>query len=248
MCTIFHISCLLISFVLPSGQLNNGLCFSVAVGLWPFIGTTINTRYPTWPTVESNIAYNPANTSNPLSTSVLRFHGVVGSYLVLKNTGGMTVSSFTWAVKVFVRRDYDGPLFNWVSDDVTNGRYGTHIWIVSNKIFLRVVHDGDPTYYQALSGHELITRAWNDVAVSYNAGDGTVGFSVNGEVSAGNVGIIGKHSTYGDVVLGSRHQHSSEGAPDGRTFQGMMACMRLWNVVRDLSTLRINTPLCKIDF
>lgn len=198
--------------------------------------------------MESSIAYSSVTTSNPFSTSVLRFHGVVESYLVLKNTGGMTVTSFTWAVKVFVGRDNDCPLFNWVSDDVTNGRYGTHIWIVNNKIFLRVVHDRDPTYYKASSGHELITRAWNDVAVSYNAGDGTVEFLVNGEVSAGNVGITGKHSTYGDVVLGSRYQHSREDAPDGRTFQGMMACMRLWNVVRDLGTLRINTPLCKIDF
>ena len=96
----------------------------VAVGPWTFSGHTRNVRHPTWPTVERNVTFEAIDGYYPNSVGVLSLRGHINSYVELKNIdGGLEVTSFTWAAKLYPRDQAEGPLFHWVSNDVaTNER------------------------------------------------------------------------------------------------------------------------------
>ena len=85
---------------------------------------------------------------------------------------------------------------------------------------------------------------WHEVAVSYDADTGSTQMYVNGNIEFTNAGIMVQGVTAGPVVMGSRYYYTS--GKDKSYFHGKIACMRLWNIARDLSTMRMDTPLCKI--
>ena len=88
---------------------------------------------------------------------------------------------------------------------------------------------------------------WHEVAVSYDGETHSLQMYVDGKVNNKIDVISGQGVTSGPVVMGSRYYYSDPNSPDTSYFHGKMACMRLWNIVRDLNTLRMDTPLCKIN-
>ena len=200
---------------------------------------------PLWPVQGYGITYEAANVSDQASPHVLTFHGNIDSYLVLTNTGGLTVTSFTWAAKVFPENLNSSPLFVWVSD--TLSRQGTVIFIQDSKIYIRVHHDGATfTLASTLASDDAFKKnAWNDVAVSYSAQDGKAQVFINGAVNSKTLLLTGAHSTYGDVVIGSRYHYSKASSPDRRALTGKIACMRVWTENKDLTTLFPTQSLCR---
>ena len=96
-----------------------------------------------------------------------------------------------------------------------------------------------------IKGAPMSLNEWYLVAASYDANTGDATINVDGNVQSENIGFVAAGATTGPVVMGSRYYHSGD-RYDTRYFQGKIACMRLWNSVRDLHSLRIDTPLCTI--
>ena len=92
----------------------------------------------------------------------------------------------------------------------------------------------------------LSLNEWHHVAFSYDVNSGDAMINVDGTVKTLNIGLPAADVTTGPVTIGTRNYHSGSNK-DARAFQGKMACMRLWNIVRDLNTLRMDTPLCNIN-
>ena len=88
---------------------------------------------------------------------------------------------------------------------------------------------------------------WHEVAVSYDDETHSLQMYVDGDVRLKTGMMLAQGMTTGPVVMGSRYHHSDPNSPDTSYFHGKMACMRLWNIARDLNTMRIDTPLCKIN-
>ena len=87
---------------------------------------------------------------------------------------------------------------------------------------------------------------WHQVAVSYDANIGVATLSVDGNINSANIGLLAEGLGSGPVLMGSRYYHTRE-HPEQNYFKGMVACMRLWRIARDLSDMRMETPLCMID-
>ena len=87
---------------------------------------------------------------------------------------------------------------------------------------------------------------WHEVAVSYDADTGSTQMYINGKIEFTNAGIMVQGVTAGPGVMGSRSYYTTGSSKDKSYFHGKIACMRLWNIVRDLSAMRMDTPLCKI--
>ena len=171
---------------------------------------------------------------------------MISSYVFLDNTGDLIVSSFTWAANIYPESANDGPLFNWNSNDNTNGFYGTHIWSLSQRLYLRVVDDGYPNFDYIFNTEAFLINQWSKLAVSYDADSGFTQVYVNGAIESAFIGNTGSHSTHGSVEIGTRY-HFNQAFPDfadNRFYMGRMACVRLWNVTKDLNTLSIDTPHC----
>ena len=177
------------------------------------------------------------------STSVISFLGDIDSYVLLTNNGEFAVSSFTWVAKVFPESADDDPLFNWEINNLQCGHHGPHIWIVGAKLWFCVCTTGGLSSF--MQSVIITTNQWHDLAVSYDANTGVVQLSTDGFTESNIIGISRPGDTDGPVLIGSRYYHSGHHY-DSRTFQGRLACMRLWNVVRDLNTLRMDSPLCQI--
>ena len=212
-----------------------------SIGIWTFIDQATNLRNTSAKITTINTPFVPALPDS--STNVISFLGHKDSYVVLENTGELAVSSFTWSAMIFPERAAGGPLFNWPSSYSGCGNHGTHIWFVRGLatrmcegVSLSTVVFSEP----------LSLNVWHHVAVSYDANTGDAVQNVDGTVQTINLGIAAADTTTGPVVIGSRYYHSGT-FNDDRSFQGKIACMRLWNIVRDLNTMRMDTPLCTIN-
>ena len=90
----------------------------------------------------------------------------------------------------------------------------------------------------------LLGSRYQLVIIHHSITSGDVQTSVDGILHSYNIGLPAAGTTVGPVLMGSRYHHSGTNFPDARVFQGKIACMRLWNTVRDLTSLRMDTPLC----
>ena len=93
----------------------------------------------------------------------------------------------------------------------------------------------------------MTINQWHEVAISYDGETGSVQMNVGGNLISDNVGLLAHGPTTGPVVMGSRYYYSNENSPNDNFFLGKIACMRLWNIARDLSKMRTGTPLCTIN-
>ena len=214
---------------------------SASVGFWKFIGEVSNLRNASAVVTMYNTPFVPAVPGGP---DVISFLGQLDSYVVLENNGDLAVSSFTWAAKVFPENTI-GPLFEWHLNSDKCWHFGPHMWIHYGNFFF-----GACTITDALARAEhttaILTGVWYDVAVSHDAVTGATRLRVDNvtETFTVNTGSFG--STEGPVVMGSRY-HFISAEEDSRSFQGKMACVRMWKVVRDVSTLHMDSPMCKIN-
>ena len=219
------------------------MLIAAAIGLWTFIDQAINLRNPTANITTFNTPFVPAVPGG--STNVMSFLGHKGSYVLLENTGDLAVSSFTWSAIIFPESIEGGPLLVWWSDSLQCEQRGLSIKInVNQRLKFHVCGELSPT---GLAGGILSTNQWHEVAVSYDGDTGYAQMYVDGNLDSKNMGLLAQGQTSGPVVMGSRYYFGGSNNPNIKYFQGKMACMRLWNIARDLSTMRMNTPLCKIN-
>ena len=182
---------------------------------------------------------------NGSDKTVVFFAGHQDSYLLLHNDGALAVESFTWSAIVFAdQTSGDGPLFNWITDDPTTFSWATHWWYLWQEsiFYARLLQHG--FFNDVTVSLKMKKNEWNEVAVSYDAVSGTMCAAVNAVVTCNPAGIKGQSLTTGDVVVGSSHYHSVHGK--NRHFKGMITCLKLWRVAKDLRTLQIQTEGCGI--
>ena len=85
---------------------------------------------------------------------------------------------------------------------------------------------------------------WHDVGVTYDSNTGSAQINVDGNLYSRHVGLLAQGVNTGEIVMASLYHH---GNTVNKHFHGKMACVRLWNIARDLNTIRMDTPLCNID-
>ena len=175
-----------------------------------------------------------------LALDAMRFSGSQNSYALITNDGSLDVGlcgSFTWAAYVYPTSPTNrGPLFNWLSTQPGYDYLGTHLWYDNRKITMDTPLDGSSTFRAMFSTGLLNVDTWNVVAFSYDSISGDIEVSVNGNTAGTQTDVQpGLHSTYGNIVIGSRYYFSSSEYPDPRHFDGMIACVRLWSGVAPLS-------------
>ena len=155
------------------------------------------------------------------------------------------MSSFTWSAMIFQESTGGETLLIWLSDSLLCGQRGLSIKInVDQRLKVGVCGESSMTW---LVGGILSINQWLEVAVSYDGDTGYAQVYVDGNLNSMNIGLLPHGRTSGPVVMGSRYYFGGNNSPNIKYFQGQMACMRLWSIARDLSTMRMNTPLCKIN-
>ena len=214
---------------------------SVNVGLWTFIDEAVNLRNPSANITTFNTPFVPAVPGG--NTNVISFLGHKDSYILMENTKELTMSSFTWSAMIFPERYTSGPLFTWWSD-WPGCNYRCVSFRLNNKLLKVGVCTGSSVSWKENDTAVMSLNKWHEVAVSYDSNTGSIQIYVDGGLYTGNIGIFAQGVNTGPVVMGSRYHHGGIG---NKNFQGKIACMRLWNIVRDLSTTRMSTPLCKIE-
>ena len=235
-------------FIICPHYINN--IFAVSVGLWTFIDQAINLRNPAANIYSVNTPFVNAITGS--STNVISFLGDKDSYMLMVNTGDLTVSFFKWTAMVFRESSSVGLLLNWRSDWPACG-YSSMTFQFSGSSELKIgVCEGTSN---AMRGNEVplslneCCSCWmlHDVAVSYDGKTGSVQVYTNGQLANRNIGLLAHEPTTGPVLVGSAYYCSDPNAPNTKYFKGKVACMRLWNIARALSTMRMNTPFCSIN-
>ena len=107
-----------------------------------------------------------------------------------------------------------------------------------------IPHNGDFTKESNVN-HPPVANKWNKVAVAFDASSQLVQMYVNGNIEEYSTSSSGPHSTYnGQVVIGSWY-HFDGVWHDKRALSGSMACVKLWNFYRDLTTYRADTLACQ---
>ena len=103
------------------------------------------------------------------STNVISFLGDKDWYVLLENTGDLTVSSFTWTAIVFRESNSVGPLFNWWSDWPVCGYSSIMLPLTSSsKLRIGVCDGSSNTMHWASNDVQLSLNQWHEVAVSYD--------------------------------------------------------------------------------
>ena len=174
---------------------------------------------------------------------VLTFQGHIDSYVAIENKGDLAVSSFTLSMDIFPFTQSDGPLFMWLSAPPATWGWATHIWMLYGKVYVALVHLDGMNTVVFNENHWPVANQWNKVAVAYDASTQFLQVYVNGNIEAYATVSSGPHSTYGKVIIGSWYHFAFY--PDERAFNGSMACVKLWNVYRDLTTYRADTLACQ---
>ena len=124
---------------------------------------------------------------------------------------------------------------------------------INQKLKVLLCNGSSTPSFHAHSVVSLIQ--WNEVAVSYDGETHSLQMYVDGEVHFRTDVMLAQGVTPGPhqgvipgpVLMGSRCYYSVPNSPDTSYFHGKMACMRLWNIARDLNTMRMDTPLCTIN-
>ena len=214
--------------------------FTALVGLWTFIDQAVNLRNPSASITTFNTPFAPAVSVS--STNVISFLGHKGSYVMLANTGELAVSSFTWSAMIFPESDREGPLFAWVSDYSECSQLDLSIRYNGNQKFKFGLCVGSKMIWITNTAIKMSLNQWHEVAASYNAKTGYAQVYVDGNLLSSNTGYNENRLIKGPIVMGSTYHNNG----DKRSFQGRIACMRLWNIARDLSSLRMDTPFCII--
>ena len=213
---------------------------SASVGLWTFIDQAVNLRNTLTVITTFNTPFVPAVPGG--STNVISFLGNKDSYILLESFEELAVASFTWSAMIFPESNANGPLFNWCINSPPSD-HGHFIWMLGDgNLHFRVL--GNEGHSSPLDVYSLLTvNEWHHIAVSYDGITGAAMMNVDGTVQTMTLPLPSADATAGSVMMGSRYYCTNS---DERAFLGKMACIRLWNIARDISTMRMNTPLCTI--
>ena len=160
--------------------------------------------------------------------------------------GSLTVDSFTWSADIFPFTRADGPLFHWIcAPPAPSSTMGMHIWMLSGTLYIGLSYPQDGVALPARNvNYPLVANQWNKVAVAYESSSRLFQLYVNGHIEDDDaLSTSAPHSTYGQVLLGSWFHFSYWSDP--RAFNGSMACVKLWNFYRDLTTYRADTLACQ---
>ena len=216
--------------------------FAASIGVWTLIDQAINLRNPSANITTFSTPFVPAIPGG--STNVISFLGHKDSYVLLENNGELAVSSFTWSAMIFPENS-EGPLFNWYVNDPEVSYHGTLIWMHAQRIHFRVLSTAGLSA-SLDSSTPLSLNGWHHVAISYNGNTGDAVMKVDEAVQTMALLPSSAPATAGPVAMGYRYYYNYPNPvhTDGRSFQGKMSCMRLWNIVRDLNIMRMDTPLC----
>lgn len=203
-------------------------------GCWPFIDEAVNVRNPSAAVTTVNTSFVPAFAGSDIN--VVEFRGDSYSYVIMKSTGDLAVSSFTLSADIFPESDV-GTLFQWHSS-IYEG-YGTRVLLRRCALFVRMRY-----FTETAKGHsDIILNTWNKVAVSYDSPTGVIETYVNGVVRKFFTGQIGSEDTSGFISVGAR-DHVSTNLEDVIGYRGKMACVQLWSMYRALSSVRDGVLEC----
>jgi hypothetical protein len=213
------------------------------VAFWPFQGDTASV----WATNTVLTAHNTPFVAavEGGSSNVISFLGDKDSYVELQNNGDLAVTSFTWMVKLFPE-NINAPLFNWAfSGEGHVGFHGPHIWLQSGRLLFVQTQGGGARQY-GLHTSVMALNTWHDVAVSYDYATGYAQLRTDDVTETFVVGAMGDGHSSGAVQIGSRF-YASGTIYDTRHLQGKMACVRVWSVYKDLTSVAMDSPMCNIN-
>ena len=138
-----------------------------------------------------------------------------------------------------------GPLFVWSANGLGCWQRRAVIQFNPNGDLLLGVCDGSSMKRNTSTLIGMSVNQWHEAAVSFDSTTGSTEMYVDGNLQIKKVGLHAQKQSSAPVFIGSR-DYTNPSPADPRYFHGKIACMRLWNIARDLSTMRMNTPLCKI--
>jgi hypothetical protein len=213
------------------------------VGFWPLIDEASNLRNSSSVVSTFDTPFVSAVAGG--SATVLSFLGHKDSYVLLENQGDLSVTSFTWAAKLFPESLTEAPLFNWEYANTVCGFHGPHIWLTAQAKLQFAVCDG-VQIRNHIHSVVLGLGEWHDAAMSYDGLTGAVHIRVAGVVEAATLPPLLEGSTSGPVLMGSRYYNSGN-LWDVRSFHGRMACVRLWRGVSTLSSIAMDPQACDIN-
>ena len=188
------------------------------------------------------VSFVPSQTGG--STNVLSFPGDKDSLVLMGNSGVLAVTSFTFTAMVFPEDNMDGPIFNFYSSDPVNDYYGIHIWIIGSRLYLGVCEKNTAPLATMTSSEALVQSQWNYVGVAYDAGTSDAEMYVNGFLESQAMGVSVVTPMRGVAVMGSRFSYDDPNNQDERAFKGRVACVRLWDVKRNLINVNMNPTEC----
>ena len=213
-----------------------------SIGLWTFIDHANNLRNPSANITTLNTPFVPAVQGG--NTNVISLFGHKDSYILLESPGEL--ASFTWSAMIFLESNGTrGSMFNVWSDSSECGYLLFDILLnINDRLKVRICNGSSISPFR---GHYASVHQWHEVAASYDGETHSLQMYVDGKVYFRTDVFLGQGMTTGPVVVGSRYYYSNPNSPDTHYFHGKMACMRLWNIARDLNTMRMDTPLCKFN-
>ena len=154
------------------------------------------------------------------------------------------MSSFTWSTMIFQHGTGHGSLFSWWSHWPHCQDRSAQVKVTSDQKIKFGVCAGSAMSWMDGTDTTMVRNQWHEVAVSYDGETGYAQAFVDGVLYSRNIGLLAQRLTTGPVVMGSRYYHSK--ITSIKYMYGKIACMRLWNIARDLSTMKMDTPFCKI--
>ena len=155
------------------------------------------------------------------------------------------MSSFTWSALIYPESTPTGPLFVWSATGCWQ-RTAVIQFNTNGDLVLGVCDGSSMIWVKSTSTSTgMPINQWHEAAVSFDSTTGSGQISVDGNLQRQNIHLHPQKQVSGPVLMGSR-DYSNPNPADRRYFHGKIACVRLWNTARDLSTMRMDTPLCKI--
>jgi len=160
-----------------------------------------------------NVGFDAGN--GDFKSAPAKFSTAQDSVAVLDNANAIAVGmSFSWVGAVYRRSGGDGALFEWDN----NPGYGTHIWILRNKLYIHMYRNGCSR--SAFHTQAAPVQQWLTLAVTYDGQK--ISFYQNGVRSDVPVRCGSKLDSRSHIRINQRFG-------DKRRIDGDMTCFGLFN-------------------